>query len=135
MLELIIVKGSRTSTKSFPSVQNSDTEQTLALWPCQTVQSMATCGLEESGGSTPVSHHQLCLISRSEEEEQEDEKEKKRGDATLDDSHLTVHMICNSCGCIYCYLTYYYTRIHQITIVSHSTTSSQLIVVPVTSLI
>ena len=30
-------------------------------------------------------------VSRSEEEEQEDEK-KERGDATPDDSHLTVHV-------------------------------------------
>ena len=77
--------------------------------------------------------HQVLQVSSSEEKEQEDEEKKKRGDATLDDSHLTVHVICISCGCIYCYLTYYYTRIHQITIVSHSATSSQLIVVPVTS--
>ena len=46
--------------------------------------------------------HQVLQVSSLEEEEQEDEKKKKRGDATLDDSHLTVHMICNSCGCIYC---------------------------------
>ena len=44
-------------------VQNSATEQTSALWPCQTVQSTAMCGLEESGWSTPVPHHQLCQIS------------------------------------------------------------------------
>ena len=68
--------------------------------------------------------HLVLQVSSLEEKEQEDEEKKKRGDATLDDSHLTVHV---SCGCIYCYLTYYYTRIHQITIVSHSATSSQLI--------
>ena len=27
--------------------------------------------------------------------------------ATLDDSHLTVHMLCNSCGCIYCSISLY----------------------------
>ena len=34
--------------------------------------------------------HQVLQVSSSEEEEQEDEEKGKRGDATLDDSHLTL---------------------------------------------
>ena len=50
--------------------------------------------------------HQVLQVSSLEEEEQEDEKKKKRGDATLDDSHLTVHVICISYGCIYVLLPF-----------------------------
>ena len=66
MQELITGHGSKTSTKSFLMAPNTATSQISALWLCQTILSMALCGLKESGRSKPVSHHQLCQISRSE---------------------------------------------------------------------
>ena len=65
----------------------------------QTNQYSGTFGQEEASKYTqplPLREllvlHQVLQVSSQEEEEQEDEKKEKRGDATLDDSHLTVHM-------------------------------------------
>ena len=103
-----------------------DTPPTSALCLSQKTLSMAMSGMEASGQSMPLSHHHLHHPRHidPEEEGQEAEEERKRGDATPDDSHLVMYISAAAASVVPCY----YTRIYQYTIVSHSTSSSQLIV-------
>ena len=91
-----------------PSEVNMDTPPTSALCLSQTTLSMAMSGMEASGRSTHLSHHHLHHPRHidPEEEGQEAEEERKRGDAPPDDSHLTVHMLCQLRLLICCYLPY-----------------------------
>ena len=77
----------------------------LELSRFQTNPYLATFGQKEVSKSTQplllrelLVLHKVLLLSNQEEEEQEDEEKKKRGDATLQTSLHTVHvlrLLCN----------------------------------------